>query len=474
MVKFIFNLCFDTITESFIKGLQPKGYIKSPGKATAELKKFLVNKRTKDIDYLADNGCFSIIRDIAKKLKEDANSLIKDISKEEKEANKPLNYADFSPALQKRIRAFSKSLINECLTSLPDDRKLLSEQLALNPSHIIGCEDISVSVILELGLKFQHLNISRKAYEKINISISNRMKALQKYIPEELKESYYPVVSAYSYDTAFDAGKVFAKSNIKCLSIGFGAFTSDSSYVKSFMLNKKEICLESSMPNSILRSALVIRGLIDGYYKTSKVYPKAVHLLGLGVTNIMALAALICNSVPEVSFDATSPIYDGNSGIFYVTKPAYLKLNSYKIATNLAQNNAVWDCPCDFCKTFIEKMPFLYEEGCKLWSQAGKQDIKIEDVKTDGLFYGCYPLLSEPLAYDLRNEIIAARVGHNHWMIMEIMREINESSTSYECLKAYVEQVIKNYAQNSRNENYISGYNFALKIASVKNIMEII
>jgi hypothetical protein len=184
---------------------------------------------------------------------------------------------------------------------------------------------------------------------------------------------------------------------------------------------------------------------------------------------LVAMPAL--QGVKKLTFDATSPIYDANQGVFYVTKPSYLKLKSNKMAGRMASHDdAKWDCPCPFCQKFTSKYPFNYEQGRKLWKEHGLTEILPEDLKPGGLFYECYPLLSDFNAPALRRDIIAARVGHNHWMIEEAMKEINSAMKTKDRLATFAENIIKNYSNNTINEKSAKAYNLAYQIIKSDNI----
>ena len=176
-----------------------------------------------------------------------------------------------------------------------------------------------------------------------NKDVLRRAKKVMKGLDEQILGSYYPVPSFACYDTAYDAGLAFAGQKITAAAFPVGAFMSDTGYEETLKISGREYKLPEPLPQSIIRSAVVVKGFIDGYTQKHGALPEKVRLLGLG--NMMMVLTLmpVLKGVKHVTFDATSAIYDANGGIFYVTKPSYLKLKSHKMALRLAaHDDAAW------------------------------------------------------------------------------------------------------------------------------------
>ena len=332
---------------------------------------------------------------------------------------------------------------------------------------MIGVEDTTMALWLALNLEPEYLPYTRNDYRKINEAVALRAAAERKALPAELANACYPVASALSYDTAYDAGEVFAEHGLRRISMGFGAYMADDHYTDHVIIQDRLIELEDLMPNRYLRTALAAKGFWDGYRKKAGRPPEAFHFLGLGAPIMIGLVALSSWGTTELTFDATSPIKDAVEGTLYVSKPAYLKIRTQKSALRLASGKGKsWECPCPFCRDFVKKHPFDYETGSAWYKAKPAADAKAADLAPGGALYGAYPLLSEPKGGELRKAVTFTRMGHNHWVLQDIMAELKKNATSLAKLKKHVEGVVSAYEANTASDTFASAVRFAYKLAA--------
>jgi hypothetical protein len=286
-------------------------------------------------------------------------------------------------------------------------------------------------------------------------------------LPRGLRNWYYPVASALSYNTAVDAGKVFARAGHRRIAKGFGAYMADNNYSDVLEMGRHRIALPASMPNRYVRTVAVARGFWDGYRATAGRPPEAFHFLGLGAPIMVALAALCAWGTPELTFDAMSPIKDAVEGTLYTTKPAYLKLRCRSVAYRLAtEAGSTWTCPCPVCHAFMRRHPFRYPAGRTWHTRTKSKEVATADLKQGGALYDAYPLLSEPTAGPLRKEVSEARMGHNHWVLAEIMGALRRHSRTAQQLRTFVRDVTVDYGKATNSARFREAINFAFRLAN--------
>ncbi len=452
--------------------MKPRAYLLAPNRATGAQLELARQVRQGRHGLYADNGNFALIGQIVKKYAAEASTLLEAVRREEKKLHRCARYGELSAPLSSRIAELAGKANQEAVKKRETgEAALQKQQLALRPTRLIGVEDTSMALWLALNLEPEYLPYRRSDYRKINEAVARRAAAEVKKLPRELASSYYPVASALSYDTAYDAGEVFAQYGLKRVSMGFGAYMADDHYTDHVIIGKRLIELKDLMPNRYLRTALAARGFWDGYRSKAGAAPEGFHFLGLGAPIMIGLAALSAWGSAELSFDATSPIKDAVEGTLYISKPAYLKIRTQKSALRLASGTGLtWDCPCPFCRDFTQKHPFDYEGGNTWHKKKKASDVKAADLSPGGALYSAYPLLSEPDGGALRKAVTFARIGHNHWVLEDIMARLRKNATSLARFRKHIEGVVADYEANTASDRFADAVRFAYKLASGEKI----
>ena len=452
--------------------MKPRAYLLAPNRATGAQLELARQVRQGRYGLYADNGNFALIGQIVKKYAPEASKLLEAVRREEKKLRHSARYGELSKPLSSQIAELAEKAGKEALKNREKgEAALQKQQLELRPTRMIGAEDTSMALWLALNLEPEYLPYKRSDYKKINEAVARRAAAEVKQLPRELATFYYPVASALSYDTAYDAGEVFAQYGLKRISMGFGAYMADDHYTDHVMIGKRLIELKDLMPNRYLRTALAARGFWDGYRSKAGAAPEGFHFLGLGAPIMIGLAALSAWGSAELSFDATSPIKDAVEGTLYISKPAYLKIRTQKSALRLASGTGLtWDCPCPFCRDFMRKHPFDYEAGGSWHKKKKASDVKAADLSPGGALYSAYPLLSEPDGGALRKAVTFARIGHNHWVLEDIMAQLRKNATSLARFRKHVGGVVADYEANTASERFADAVRFAYKLAAGEKV----
>jgi len=309
--------------------------------------------------------------------------------------------------------------------------------------------------------------VSLRNYRLINERVTRRAVTAVKDLPTELRTYYYPVASAVSYNTAFDAGTAFARAGLRRLSMGFGAFMADDNYNDHLYIGRRRIDMPANVPNRYIRTVAVARGLWDGYRHETGGSPEAFHFLGMAAPIMIPLVALCAWGTPELTFDATSPIQDAVQGFFYLSSPAYLKVRARRLGFRLAATEGrTWRCPCAFCEEFVSNHPFLYEVGRAWFLSASPSSVTAVDLRPGGALYQAYPLLSEPEGGALRKEVTFARIGHNHWVLDRIFSAVSRNSVDVDRLRGHAASVVERYSGSTSSERFATAIRFGYGLAA--------
>jgi hypothetical protein len=326
-----------------------------------------------------------------------------------------------------------------------DGDRQLQKQIGLGGTHLIGVEDPTMATLIRLNLEPQYLNYDRADYGRLNTRVAdNAVRRLGDAAPSQ---QYYAVASAVSYATAYDAGKIFAARGLTHAAMGFGAFVSDRSDTDFVDLAAGRTVFPNPLPNRYVRAGAVARGFWDGYRDAAGEPPRAFHFLGLGAPMMVAMAGLYAWGTALVTYDATSPITDAISGSLYTSSPTYLKIDTTAAAARLASSTEErWRCPCPFCRAFIEKHPFDYEAGRRWWSgRRPGREITLRDLKGGGGLFRAYPLLSQSAGGRLYADTRFARIGHNHWVLLDITRQLRRNAATRRTLARHLARIVSKY-----------------------------
>lgn len=463
-ISFVVNLKVDTADSKFIEFLKPCGWLTAPDNASKKIRERLSEIRSEDRSLYTDNGNFKLIGDVAEELEIMSEKARESISTFENMLGRTAKKTELPEEIKIHAIEVAQQAVN--LAEKKQETKAaenpLALQMALNPSHIIGVEDIVPAVLLRLGLRYEWLPYDRSDYKRRNQIIAKKGAQVLANLNPNI--CYYPVASAMDYNTAYDAGKVFAAAGHKYIAIGMGAYMADNCYVDGYRFGRRWIKLGKSLPNRYLSTALITRGFFDGYYNEIGLPPEGFHFLGLGAPIMLPIVTRAAWGTSRVSFDATSPILDAVERTIYVNSPAYLKVRTWKVAQRLANSpHEQWNCPCPFCQNFMKEYPFDYDLLRNSISSLNKP-IDPDDLREGGFYYHAAPLLSEPKSGSLRKAVTWARMGHNHWVLYGICEQLNQAAQNQLEMDRYLDCVVEEYSANAGGKRFAEVIKLAMEI----------
>lgn len=446
MARFVYNLSPDTFTPQNLTGNAPFGYLLAPTNATPQLTALARQVRAAGLPLVADNGNFTLIGQVRAALQPQAAGLREQLRTVEDQLGRSLRPGEVPDPLQRSFLELSVRARELARDLAGDGDAALAGQLALDPTHLIGVEDITAACWLALDLERTYTGRRRRDWQRMNTSVARRATERPPGLPAGLRTSYYPVASAESYATARDAGRVFAEHALTRISMGFGAYMADANYTDHVYLGRRRVDFPGRLPNRYTRTVLAARGFFDGYTAAAGNAPAAFHFLGLGAPIMLPLVALAASRTQTLTFDATSPIKDAlRDGMLYVTTPAYLKIRIRRSARWLSVDpTRTWDCPCPFCTEFTATFPFDYPAGHAWGAAHPDRDPTAGDLREGGALYHAYPLFSEPPSGARRDAVDHARVGHNHWVLEQILHAVRAAAEDTR-LEDHVRAVVDDY-----------------------------
>jgi hypothetical protein len=460
--NFLYNLREETFNAKVTSAVSPVGYLLAPAYATKTTRALAEKVRKGRYRFFADNGNFTLIQKLRVQFSGRAQKLWLEVAKVERRLGRSLRLSDKAKRLRTAYRklAFDVQVAAGKLSGTGENE--IKAQLALNPTALIGLEDITMATWLALNIEPDYLDFPRSRYRSLNRSVAVRAVARRSQLAKPLTDAYYPVASAISYNSALDAGREFAKAGHERIALGFGAFMADDNWTDHVEIGKRLIALKGRWPNRYIRTAVVAKGFWAGYTEVKGRAPQAFHFLGLGAPIMIPLVTLAAWATPDLTFDATSPIKDAvQGGTLYVSKPAFLKIRTQKVAYRLASDpTADWDCPCPFCHSFLVEHPLRREIGFKWIKDSKKKDVEAKDLRPTGALFKAFPVLSEPGGGSLRAAVNQARIGHNHWVLDKITASLRRTRTKSQ-LDIKVQKIITDYEKYAKTDTFAGAIRFS-------------
>lgn len=466
-IDFLYNLQASTYSDLVLTELRPAGYLSAPNSATGRIREYAREIRRTRRALLIDNGNFVLIGNVASEFRARARPLWESIRTIEDRLDRTVRRGEVPADLEAGFRALAREVRERCQELIPDADAMETAQLALDPTAMVGVEDITMASWLALDLEPTYTRLDRRDYRRQNERVA-RIAAQRQDAPPTAGRAYYPVASAVSYDTAWDAGRAFGRAGIPRASMGFGAYMVDQNFTDHVYVGRRRIDLGARVPRRYARTVLAARGFWDGYREATGTVPEAFHFLGLGTPKMMALVTLCAFGTERLTFDATSPIKDSSQGVLYVSRPSFQKVNLRKVAYALATTaGRAWDCPCPFCTSFAAAHPFDYARA-RAWAASGQRSaVQAPDLRPGGALYDAFPLFSEPAGGDFRGVVSDARIGHNHWVIEGLLTSLGRVRRDEARLLTRVTNIVEDYAESTNSSTYATALTTSLALATM-------
>jgi hypothetical protein len=469
--EFIYNLRTETFNARIQRFADPSGYLLSVHRFTPQMIKFCLELGREHNELIfADSGLFEKIRltvdhfrSIADQLQARVNSLEINLGHSARPNEITDNirggYQDFAKKILSHILDIEKQI---------DPKEILKQEQRIEPKRFICKEDILLATITGLSVEPEYIGMPRRFYSTRNKRAATFYRDTKERKFGSYKGIPFAVASAVHYNSAYDAGKEMAKAKVSHLALGVGAYMLDDNSVDYFVKGIKIHDLNKRVPRRYLRTTLVVRGLIDGYKDVANKYPSGLHLLGLGAPIMILLVSLIASRIRRVSFDSTSPIKDAVTGTIYFNEPADKKVRARVLAKIFCEDpTKKWWCKCKYCSHYLRKYPFNMQTAADWYNSSGRpEEIRANDLRGDTKLARALPLFGEPSGGQKRKDINDWRIGHNHLILEQLFKELNNNSRK-EKLLTHVKKRVDIYSE-STTSSYSEAAKIGLSIATRK------
>ena len=313
--RFIHNLKADSY-EAFRQNMSnPTGFLIAPGNAKGRLLVLARRVINSGVELFIDNGNFEKLSPMGKIFDREAKALKKEVDKFEDRLGRSVRFGALPHDLTARYRALASRVRLVARGAVLDEDLVLRQQEALNPTAVVGAEDLTMAAWLRLDIEPRYTRRERSTYRAYNRSVARRAAKIASSLPTHLVDTYYPVASAVSYNTAKDAGREFAAANLSSISMGFGAYTADNNSSDHMTINRRRIDFGRNLPQRYTRTVAVTVGFWDGYVEVAGKPPRRFHFLSLGAPIMIPLVTLAAAPTSQLSFDATKggTLYTGRT-----------------------------------------------------------------------------------------------------------------------------------------------------------------
>lgn len=419
---------------------------------------------------VADNGNVDLIRGLIDTHKAEAADLTK--RREQEENTQGVRYVrpgKLSLGLTDDCRKFARRMVVASEAAFDDAhvRQIVTAQHGLDASLAIGMEDFAVVCMTALSIEPEYAMLDDGFYEE-------RAQRAVKFALDTAKGVYGPRpkavfagMHAIDYDSARIAGRVAGEANVAGIATGLVGALRDKNYVDFRVEGGVVHEFVKAVPRPYVRTIEIVSGLIDGFRERAGKQPP-FHALGAGSPILMPLLGLL--GAPSYYFgtDSTAPIVDAWTSpttCLYADSPAPLKLPAYRIAEVWLQGGPGWTCHCPYCRKFSKKHPPDITSARNWWKAQGSPKLTKNSLYKGQPLSKWLPLLANSTNEDLQREAAMARVGHNHWVLMRLERQVRKRQTSPSQLRDYVAEVVQGYIDSAASSSWKAATSEAWKIA---------
>ncbi len=439
---------------------------------TRGLAKLAAIVRAEERVLVADNGNMDVLRKAGAEFAAETASIDADRRAWEQEHRRYARPKDLPEDLQGRFRGLAHRIAAWSETVTTDDfaRDAVTRQLSINPSMVVGMEDLTLATMGALNVEPEYAGLPTCFYEnRARRAVTFARRTIDGEFGS-LRGSILGGLHGLDYDSSVLAGRIAAEAGLDGITLGmFGALT-DRNYVDFRVEDGHVIELPSAVPRPYLRVIELSAGVLEGFRRAGRPRP-AFHALGVGTPILLPLLSLLGTGERYFATDSTAPIVDGWSSptiSLYVTDPAPLKYKAYQVADSWIRGGRGWDCECPHCARFRDAHPPDLDRARQWWRAEGEPHIEKEMLERNGPLSGWLPFLAYPADKALRTEAGLARVGHNHWALRRLELEIRKRSGNWLELANWVQGIVNAYRATPTAEGWkvavAEAYSLARKV----------
>ena len=399
----------------------------------------------------ADNGNFDRIGTLLNKLTASAIPLAEARKREEVALGHYARPGELSTSLRELYASFAKEIAEHAAAARREDQvqSVVTAQLAMRPSYLIGMEDFTIPLMVGLGVERAYASLPMSFFTKAADRAIAYGRETQDSTFGSCNANVFAGLHAVDFDTARAIGKRAGAAKMEGIAVGLGSALDDRDFTDYRIEHGKVVPLGASVPRPYVRVLEVAAGLHLGFADATGRRPR-FHALGAGTPILLPLLAVLGDQGTYTATDSTAPIKDAYSSTtiaVYVDRPAPLKLKAYVVIQRWLDGTFHWDCSCPHCVAFVKDYPFKIEKAKAWWIGEGKRPLTPTDLWAPSPLAEHVPLLAMPKNPAVRKRAGLARIAHNHWILRRLEAAIRRRNRTGEQLRDWVETVVEKYVE---------------------------
>ncbi|SMD37880.1 hypothetical protein SAMN04488029_3518 [Reichenbachiella faecimaris] len=394
---------------------------------------------------ISDNGNWTRMSGIAKKLREEGEILL-NLAKDEMSNNGSLS----ENVLDQR-NLFIEKVAQVCAQEVEnlDVKEIIRKQLLIKPHYMIGMEDFTIPVLMMCGMLDETFN--PKASEILTFQKKTRAYFSRQAIGEfgfgkEMEfVAKFLVLHTYDYESALQGAKGLKEVAKDGVAISYGAPMQSRRWITRLQFGEQWDNFEEKLPEPYLIAQSMTLGVVNGLQNDTP-----VHILGVGTPILIALTGYLLRDSKAVSIDSSAPFKDAYASKIYGSRSALLKMDMYRVAALAIINNQPYESKTPFYQAFEKKYPSNWEgikEHLSIDEETDYRELAKALEDQQQLVEKYIPFFTKMRGGGdtIINDLRIARSGHNYWVLKEICMDIKDRKDSPEKLKLWTEEQIERY-----------------------------
>lgn len=413
LIRFFTNLRPQTFDIFKNAGYESSSWLLSSHRTYRKTLELAANIRASGADLMADNGTKPQIDRVLDTFKEPAGNLWKIYRRIRKNEGEPSMTS--MPAEVRKPAEILADKVEEQVDALLDDQQwsdVITQQHAMNPTHIIAPEDFCIGCLTGLKVDRALSGWSIDKYLKRN-KISLKGWAMVANDHRFHNCHVYVTLAAVDYYTARAAGRAAAERGVRNVAVGFAGLNNLQTATQWTSLKSRRR-LKRTAGTRYVNLAEILFGIRDGY-REAGIRLLRFHCLGLGSRAQYYLLPAIFDWWTSISVDATSPLHDAVNGrVLYDYMKQGKNTRADKVAKEVIDGN---DQAQDSLFTRQSRKLHGHDPVAARtwWNEKSDQQLSMQDL-----------LPHQPLARALgwlasgpgssTSAVTRYWTGHNHWV----------------------------------------------------------
>ncbi|MEM1190153.1 MAG: hypothetical protein AAGI72_16605 [Pseudomonadota bacterium] len=442
---FISNLGPVTLDPEVPETLLRDGYLLSERYTNNATLQLAATARARRNLLISDNGNWTRMSALARRFSDAGQALLE-------RAEAEAETGGLSAATRQTREELKQEVARACAEAVDelDLSEIIDTQLRMKPDYMIGLEDFTVPVLMNIGLMhpvFAPEPEEVRAFQEQTRSLFSRQTAGEFGFRHALAQTaMYLVLHAYDYPSAEGAAAAARPLQKGGLAISYGAPMASRRWIEEIRIGDSVVALGEKLPESYLAAHALTLGTINGHDDDTP-----VHILGVGTPILIMLLGFLLKHSRAVSIDSSAPLQDAFDGRIYGTRQAFLKMRMYRLAALCLVTNKPYESKTLFFREFNQRHPDDWEGLRQTLGVTGDSDPReIERIleSDQALVRKHIPFFTrlrsgdDPFFWDLR----VSRAGHNYLVLREIVEHVRRRRDDWPALKAWTESEVTRYA----------------------------